>query len=123
MIDQDKKDRDNRRRDLIETLKTPQGRRVYWRLMAKCGAFREQFTQDTNKAYFFQGKRSVGLEMYHDLLDADPDIYIKMLHENKAKDTRAVIKTTRYNKVKTEEPLNIDSPILPNTGTEKSNRG
>jgi DNA repair exonuclease SbcCD ATPase subunit len=58
--------------DIRQVLTTPQGRRFYWGLMARCKAFSDQYIADTNLCYFQKGQRTIGIGMLEDLLEAKP---------------------------------------------------
>jgi hypothetical protein len=114
------KERDKWLNDIRWVLSTPQGRRFYWGMMAECRAFKEEFISDTNLCYFNKGKKKIGLDMYYDLLEAEPKAYLQMLQENEAQKTREDIKTEKQIKEKQRNPYKIDSPSLPNTEAEMS---
>lgn len=123
MNDEEKRNLDRKRNDLRWVVSTPQGRRFYWELMSTCHPFVDKYVESIGLTNYLKGARSVGLNMYHDLLDADPDSFTRMLNENKAKNTREEIKVARRIKEKVTNPTKIDSPVLPNTETEMSNGG
>lgn len=110
MTEEEKRERDRKRNDLKWVVSTPQGRRFYWELMSECKPFTERFTESANLTNYSKGIRSVGLNMFHDLLDADPSAFTKMRDENSAKKTRNDIKTERQTKDKQNNPTKIDSP-------------
>jgi hypothetical protein len=56
---------------LTSVLSTYEGRAVIWRLLSECGVFRSSFTGDTD-TYFFEGKRSIGLDIINMIADVDP---------------------------------------------------
>jgi len=109
--------------DVKFVLSTPAGRRVYWKLMARCKSFKDGFIESTNLSYFLKGQRTIGLGMLDDLLEADPTKYLQMVQENDAKDTREEIKVDREIKDKLKNPTKIGSTSLPNTGLEMNNGG
>lgn len=117
------KEREKWLQDIRWVLSTPQGRRFYWGLMARCKAFKAEFVESTNLTYYRQGQRSVGVGMLDDLMDADAEKYLQMVQENSAKETREDIKRDRDVKEKLRNPTRISSPVLPNTGAEMSAGG
>jgi hypothetical protein len=119
----DEKDRKKWLQDVKWVLSTPQGRRFYWGLMARCKAFKDGFVESTNLSYFQKGQRTIGIGMLEDLLEADSSKYLQMVQENDAKETREDIKVNREIKDKLKNPTKISSPILPNTETVKSTGG
>ena len=115
-----KREQDKKRNDLIWVVSTPQGRRWYWNLMSECKPFSDKFIESVNLTNYMKGVKTVGLNMYHDLLDADPSAFIKMRDENQAQDTRKDLRIEKSIKEKQSNPLKIDSPTLPNTEAEMS---
>ena len=109
--------------DVKYVLSSPQGRRVYWGLMARCKSFKDGFVESTNLSYFQKGQRTIGLGMLNDLLESDPTKYLQMVQENDAKDTREEIKEKRNIKDKLKNPTKISSTSLPNTEPETSTGG
>lgn len=74
-------------KDLQFILSTPQGLRVLWGLIAKCGIYEPSFTGG-NETFYKEGKRAIGLELRKEILACDPDAYIKMINIlNKKKDS------------------------------------
>lgn len=123
MTDEEKRELDKKRNDLKWVVSTPQGRRFYWRVMSECKSFKIAFIPDPYQTNYINGRKSVGLDLYHDLLDAEPNAFVTMQNENKAQDTRKDLKVKRDVRDKLSNPTKIDSPSLPNTGREKSDGG
>lgn len=74
-------------KDLKFLLNTPQGLRVLWGLIAKCGIYEPSFTGGS-ETFYKEGKRAIGLELRKEILACDPDAYIKMINIlNKKKDS------------------------------------
>lgn len=74
-----------RRRELADirtVLKTPEGRRFYWRVMSHAGVFIRSYTGEVNSTMFNEGKREVGNWLFNELFDANPNIYTQMSQEN-----------------------------------------
>ena len=70
--DQSQKDKFRREReanDMRALLATTEGRRFLWRLMEKCGVYRESFT-GSSETFFLEGKRSIGLFVIAEIIDA-----------------------------------------------------
>jgi len=59
-----------------------QGRRFLNRLLDKTGVFRSSFTGNS-ETFFREGMRNVGLLVMSEMLDLTPELYLKMLKENK----------------------------------------
>lgn len=81
------KDRLARRNELADVmwvLSTLQGRRFYWRLLARCGIFRTSFVgNERDRTAFNEGERNVGLGLLTDMNDADVTAYMKCVNESK----------------------------------------
>jgi hypothetical protein len=76
--DEQKRARQREIDDVKEVLKTPAGRRFYWRWMGICGIFRISFNPNSNQTAFNEGQRNVGLSLLNDLNEADSAIFAKM---------------------------------------------
>jgi len=81
-----KQDKSERRRerelaDIRFIIKSVEGRRFYWRLMADAGVFRRSFNGDTVGTMFNEGRRSLGLDILNDLLEAKPAAFSEMQQE------------------------------------------
>lgn len=77
--------RDREANDMRSLLATIEGRRFLWRLMEKCGVYRESFT-GSSETFFLEGKRSIGLFVIAEIIDAEPDAYLLMIKENRKGD-------------------------------------
>lgn len=78
-----RKQRWNRERELSDVrsiLSTKQGRRFWWRYLAKCKIFQSTFTGN-NTTFFNEGERNVGLQLLADLNEAMPEAYMLMQKE------------------------------------------
>ncbi|TSA28590.1 hypothetical protein D4R71_00360 [bacterium] len=67
--------------DVRKILKTPEGRRDYWRRMGKCGILRSSFTPNSNQTAFNEGKREIGLDILIDINEADCSAFARMQNE------------------------------------------
>jgi len=67
--------------DVRKILKTPEGRRDYWRRMGKCGILRSSFTPNSNQTAFNEGKREIGLDILIDINEADGSAFARMQNE------------------------------------------
>lgn len=74
--------RDKELDDIRFILSTPQGRRVYWRLLSQFGIFKTSFTGNST-TFFNEGQRNAGLFLLSELNDADPEAYVLMMKESK----------------------------------------
>lgn len=75
----------NKRRegdDMRFILATEQGRRVLWKYLEACGIYKSSFT-GSSETYFLEGQRNIGLKILNDIMDADPESYVKMMKEKK----------------------------------------
>jgi hypothetical protein len=79
-----KREERKRERDLSDIrliLKSPEGRRFYWRLMSEAGVFHRSFAGDVNTTLFNEGRRSLGIDLLNDLMDAKPTAFNEMQQE------------------------------------------
>lgn len=67
--------------DLSYVLRTENGRRFLWRLIAHCGVYQDCGSEDTER---FMGRRSVGLFIMGILAEHDEDKVFEMMREAKA---------------------------------------
>jgi hypothetical protein len=84
--EREEKARKLRERELNDyrfVLSRPEGRRLLWNLMDKSGIFRLSFTGDS-KTFFREGQRSVGLVIYKNIDDAQPEAMHQMSNEHKS---------------------------------------
>jgi hypothetical protein len=77
-----KRRRERHLNDIRHIVATPEGRRLYWKQMEDCGIFQTSFTGEVNSTMFNEGRRSVGLKMLFDLMDAKPSAFEQMKREN-----------------------------------------
>lgn len=73
---------ENRRNDLKEVLKTPQGRRFFWSVLSECGVF-HMAPLDERAILFFEGKRAIGLTLIERLNQIDPELFYTIAKESK----------------------------------------
>lgn len=76
-----KRERQKEIDDVRKILKTPEGRRLFWRLLSKCGIFRNSFNPNSNLTAFNEGQRNVGLNLLNDVNEADITAFAKMQNE------------------------------------------
>lgn len=69
--------------DLRSVLQSPAGRRFVWRYLTIGGVFQSSFTGD-NATFFNEGRRDIGLKLMADVMEADPDAYVRMAKEHQA---------------------------------------
>lgn len=67
--------------DIRKTLKTPEGRRFIWRMLGKCGVFRNSFNSNSNQTAFSEGQRNIGLDLLNDINEADIAAFARMQNE------------------------------------------
>lgn len=73
--------------DIRFVLKSPEGRRFYWRLMEKGRVFHDVFCGDsTNGTNYNLGRQSISRDFLNDLLEAKPEAYVQMQQEREAED-------------------------------------
>ena len=74
--------KDKEKSDLKFLLNTEQGRRFIWRYLEFCGVYKSSFT-GSSQTFFLEGQRNVGLKLVAEIVDAQPEMYLKMMIENK----------------------------------------
>jgi hypothetical protein len=68
--------------DYQDVMQTRQGRAVIRDILSKCGMDRSSFTNgQSNQTIFNEGKRRVGIDIQQQLLELDPDLYLKFVKE------------------------------------------
>lgn len=65
---------------LQELLNTKAGRAVLWRVLEKCGMYKESFTGNST-TFYNCGRQSIGYWLLTELVEADKRAYIKMQEE------------------------------------------
>lgn len=71
--------------DLKDLMLSPQGQRFFVRYMKICGIHKTSVTSncETNRTFFLEGQRNIGLQLLSDLLEADPVICADILLKSK----------------------------------------
>lgn len=67
--------------DIRSILKTPAGRRYFWRKMGEFGIFRNSFTPNSSQTSFNEGLRNAGLSLLIDMNEADVSAFAKAQNE------------------------------------------
>ena len=86
--------------DLRAVLRTPEGRRFVWGVLADSGTFQPSYTGEAASTNFNEGKRSVGLKLFKRLLEVKPETYLQMTLERTSEDKAFLVE---IEKVKAEE--------------------
>lgn len=73
--------------DTVAVMSTRSGRRLVWRIYNGSGFLSQSFTGNS-MTFFKEGRRSVGKQLYDELMDICPDLYAQMVSENKPKKER-----------------------------------
>jgi hypothetical protein len=66
--------------DIRHVLKDPEGRRFLWKVLGDAGVFRSSFTGNS-ETFYNEGKRSLGLAILKDIMDARPEAFLMMQRE------------------------------------------
>lgn len=69
--------------DLKTVLSKPEGRRVFWRLLSHCNVYGSIFNQNNAIMSKNSGKQDVGHFIMAEIVEADENMYISMMKENK----------------------------------------
>lgn len=80
------KKRERELSDIRRILQLPEGRRLYWRMMEKGGAFKDAYATDTNGTMYNLGRQSISRDFLNDLLEAKPDTLTQMQQERAAEE-------------------------------------
>lgn len=76
------KKRERELSDIRRVLQLPEGRRLYWKIMEKGGAFKDAYAgNDTNWTNYNLGRQSISRDFLNDLLEAKPDGLSQMQQE------------------------------------------
>ena len=68
--------------DIRFILKSCEGRRFLWKVMAAAGVFRTSFRGgSSDQTAFNEGKRSIGLDILNSLIEANPKSFTQMQEE------------------------------------------
>ncbi len=82
LIERDKRKRDRELSDIRFILKTPEGRRFYWRVLAEGEMWKVNFNGDVNQLIFDNGRKDMSALFMKDLLAAKPEAFIQMQQEH-----------------------------------------
>lgn len=81
------KKRERELSDIRRVIQLPEGRRLYWRLMEKGGAFKDAYCGEyTNGTNYNLGRQSISRDFLNDLLEAKPEALTQMQQERDAQD-------------------------------------
>ena len=69
--------------DLKTVLSKPEGRRVFWKMLSHCNVFGSIFNQNNAVMSKNAGKQDVGHFIMAEIVEADENLYISMMKENK----------------------------------------
>ena len=67
--------------DIRKVVSMPEGRRLYFFVLAESGIFRSSFTGNST-TFFNEGARNIGLILLRDIMEAKPDVLTQMMNEN-----------------------------------------
>jgi hypothetical protein len=81
-VDRDRATRENELLDLVDVLKTPQGRRLMWRIMAWCGNEGTPKRATDELTYMAIGSGDVGRWLKSEVVEAGEDLLFQMMREN-----------------------------------------
>jgi len=84
---------ERRREDMALLLEQPAFRRVLFELFARTGAFEDTFTGNSG-SFYKDGRRSVGLELFHEVMAMEPERFTQMWKEAADAEATAAAKLT-----------------------------
>lgn len=79
--ERDKRKRERELSDIRTILKTVEGRRFYWRVLAEGEMWKVNFNGDVNQLIFDNGMKNMSAIFMKDLLAAKPEAFIQMQQE------------------------------------------
>ena len=85
--DAEKAQRDQELNDIRTVLATKSGRRLVWRLLGKCRVFGSVW-DGSAKVHYNSGQQDIGHYLMAEVLDADENLWFKMMSENRADEQR-----------------------------------
>ncbi len=71
------------REDIKFLLSDGRSRRFLWKQLCKCGIYKTSFGEGNDTTNYYEGQRSIGLELLSEILDVDPEGYTKLIEENR----------------------------------------
>lgn len=78
-----RRDEEVYKRSLCRVLDTPEGRRIVWRLLERGAVFHSTFCgEETHRSAMLEGRRSMALELFDDVMAFAPHQYAVMQTEN-----------------------------------------
>ncbi|SDH23138.1 hypothetical protein [Propionivibrio dicarboxylicus] len=95
--EKERQQRETEQNELRWAMSTKQGRRFIYRRLSKAGIWLQSFNTNNAVMAFNEGRRSAGLELLNEIMEACPDRYTEMLaeqqetkerHDNRSADTR-----------------------------------
>ena len=103
----------NAQADLVHVLSSREGRRVVWRLLEDCGLFRQTFREGRpDSSAFLEGQRSIGLQLFAAIQQADPVAYALMAREDgeERRTEQDVRESLAINRLRSGEEPGDDEP-------------
>ena len=103
----------NRKRKLAvvkELMGTADGRTFVHEFLGLCHLYVAVAGPDTHMTYFKDGERNVGLRLVNDLLEASPELYLKMLQEAQERIARDAGSTMTTNSEATPPSAESSTP-------------
>ena len=82
---QSKAQRDADMDDVRKVMAMPEGRRVVWRWLAAARVFGRCYTGSSEETFYREGRREYGLQLFDEVLEACPDLYIQAIQERAAR--------------------------------------
>lgn len=74
----EKGQREQQIREMQQVLATPQGKRVLWRLLERCGVYKTSISTDPYATYYNEGERNIGLYVMAEINEANPQALLDM---------------------------------------------
>ena len=87
--------------DLGTVLSIPQGQRVLWRLLERCGVYKTSISTDPYATYYNEGERNIGLFLMSEINEVDPQALADMTRM--AKSDREIEEAERSEAVAAED--------------------
>ena len=84
-LTKEERQKQRKERDLADirfVAKSPEGRRLLWRMMAENGIFQPSFNSESLVMSYAEGRRAAGLSILHDIFSAKSSLFGQMQQEH-----------------------------------------
>lgn len=107
LIERDKQKQERDLSDIRFVAKTPEGRRLMWRILSRAGIFQMDGYNNAIDSARFSGRRNNGIELLNDIMAAKPSLFGQMQQEYASELKREEIE--KETEIKEGDPLSLDN--------------